>query len=32
MSLEQGYWLSRIGSVCAIVGALGAALGNVLHP
>ena len=26
------YWLSRIGSVCAIVGALGAAVGNILHP
>jgi hypothetical protein len=29
---ERGYWLSRIGSVCAIVGALGAAVGNILHP
>jgi hypothetical protein len=29
---EQRYWLSRIGSVCAIAGALGAAVGNILHP
>jgi hypothetical protein len=29
---EQGYWLSRIGSVCAIVGALLAAVGNLVHP
>jgi hypothetical protein len=29
---EQGYWLSRIGSVCAILGALLAAVGNILHP
>jgi hypothetical protein len=26
------YWLSRIGSVCAIIGSLGAGVGNVLHP
>jgi hypothetical protein len=32
MSAEARYWLSRIGSVCAIIGALAAALGNVLHP
>jgi hypothetical protein len=31
-SVEQRSWLSRIGSVCAIVGALGAAVGNLLHP
>jgi hypothetical protein len=29
---QQGYWLSRIGSACAIIGALGAGVGNVLHP
>jgi hypothetical protein len=29
---ERRYWLSRIGSVCAIVGALGAVVGNILHP
>jgi hypothetical protein len=32
MSTESRYWLSRIGSVCAIIGSLGAAVGNVLHP
>jgi Domain of unknown function (DUF4386) len=32
MPTETRYWLSRIGSVCAIVGSLGAAVGNVLHP
>ena len=29
---EQEYWLSRIGSTCAIGGALLAAVGNILHP
>jgi hypothetical protein len=32
MSLDQRSWLSRIGAVCAIVGALSAAVGNLLHP
>jgi hypothetical protein len=32
MSNETRYWLSRIGSVCAIAGALLAAVGNILHP
>ena len=32
MSNETRYWLSRIGSVCAIAGALLAAVGNLLHP
>lgn len=32
MSNETGYWLSKIGSVCAIAGALLAAVGNILHP
>jgi hypothetical protein len=31
-SAEPRTWLSRVGSVCAIVGALGAAVGNLLHP
>jgi hypothetical protein len=29
---SQGYWLSRIGSVCAVGGAVLAAVGNLLHP
>jgi hypothetical protein len=29
---QQSYWRSRIGSVCAVLGALGAAIGNILHP
>lgn len=32
MSMETPYWLSKIGSVCAITGSLGAAVGNLLHP
>jgi Domain of unknown function (DUF4386) len=32
MSTETRYWLSQIGSVCAIIGSLGAGVGNVLHP
>jgi hypothetical protein len=30
--IETRYWFCRIGSVCAIVGSLAAAVGNVLHP
>jgi hypothetical protein len=32
MPTDTGYWLSRIGSGCAIIGSVGAAVGNVLHP
>ncbi len=32
MLIETRYWFCRIGSVCAIVGSLAAAVGNVLHP
>src|SRR5829696_3587288 len=32
MPIDSRYWLSRIGSVCAITGSLGAAVGNILHP
>jgi hypothetical protein len=32
MTTETRYWLSRIGSVCAIIGSLAAAVGNILHP
>jgi hypothetical protein len=32
MPTETRYWLSRVGSVCAIIGSVGAAVGNLLHP
>jgi Domain of unknown function (DUF4386) len=32
MPTDGRYWLSRIGSICAITGSLAAAVGNILHP
>ena len=32
MPMDSRFWLSRIGSICAITGSIGAAVGNILHP